>query len=96
MPRSIGQPITVTNGQPQREVERFQVFVSYDAAGVPHFTFQAFTVIRLRDVQGNIINQQPGLSQLTNLDDGQIQSLTAVRNAFVAILTKLDTLPDPT
>ncbi len=93
MPRPIGSPITVTNGQPQREVERFQVFVTYDAAGVPHFQFQAFTLIRLRDAQGAIVYQQPGLKQLVDLADADVPA--AQRTQFTAILTKLDTLQDP-
>ena len=91
--RPYGNPITVNNGQPQREVERFQAFVSYANDGTPQFYFQAFTVIRLRAADGSIINQQPGLSQLVSLNDPQIPA--PVRTAFTAILAKLDTLPDP-
>jgi hypothetical protein len=94
MPKATGQPITISNGQPQREVERFQVFVSYDNDGTPRFTFQAFTMVRLRDGTGAIVHQEPGLSQLVSLADAQVP--TPVRTAFTAILNKLDTLPDPT
>ncbi len=93
MPKPYGNPITVTNGQPQREVERFQVFVSYDNDGTPRFSFQAFTVVRLRAPDGSLIHQQPGMSQLVSLTDAQIP--VPVRTAFAAILAKLDTLPDP-
>ena len=93
MPKNYGPPITISNGQPQREVERFQVFVSYNAAGVPAFTFQAFTTIRLRDAGGNVIQQDNKITPLISLDDAQIPA--PVRTAFVAIVNKLDTLPDP-
>ena len=93
MPKPSGQPVTISNGQPQREVERFQVFVSYNAAGVPAFTFQAFTTIRLRDAGGNVIQQDNQIKQLVALDDAQIPA--PVRTAFVAIVNKLDTLADP-
>lgn len=90
MPKSIGSPITISNGQPQREVERFQVFVSYDTAGVPSFSFQAFGTIRLRDGSGNVIHQDNKVSPLISLDDASIPA--PVRTAFVSIVNKLDTL----
>ncbi len=93
MPRPYGNTITVTNGQPQREVERFQAFITYANDGTPQFTFQAFTVVRLRSADGQIIHQEPSLSQLVSLTDAQIPA--PVRTAFNAILSKLDTLPDP-
>lgn len=94
MSRPTGTPITITNGQPQREVERFQVFVTYDNAGTPHFSFQAFTVVRLRAADGSLIHQEPGLTQLVSFDDTTLPS--QLRTQFTATVTKLDTLPDPT
>lgn len=93
MPRPTGSPITVTNGQPQREVARFQVDVSYDAAGVPHFAFQAFGVIRLRDAAGNIVWQGDQIKLIADLADGAIPA--GVRTSFTTILTRLDQTADP-
>ncbi len=93
MPRPIGQPITVTNGQPQREVARFQTEVLYDPDGTPRFQFQAFTVNRLRDAQGAIIWQGEHIRPLVNLVDAQIPA--ALRTSFTAILTRLDQIADP-
>lgn len=89
MPKSIGPPITISNGQPQREVERFQVFVSYDTAGVPSFSFQAFGVLRLRRADGTLIHQDD-MQPIISLSDAELP--TPVRTAFTAIVTKLDTL----
>ncbi len=94
MPKATGSPITISNGQPQREVERFQAFVTYANDGTPQFSFQAYSVIRLRAADGSLIHQEPGLSQLVSLSDAQIPA--PVRTAFTAILNRLDTLPDPT
>lgn len=94
MPRPIGQPITVTNGQPQREVARFQVEVSYDADGTPRFQFQAFTVNRLRDGAGEIIWQGEHIRPLISLADAAVPA--AVRTSFTQIITRLDQIADPT
>lgn len=94
MPRPSGPPITVTNGQPQREVERFHVFVTYDAAMVPHFTFQAHGVVRLRDGAGGIVWQSDNIKPLVSLNDSQIPA--GARADFVAIVNKLDQMADPT
>lgn len=88
MPKAVGSPITVSNGQPQREVQRFQVEVSYDAAGVPHFTFDGFGVVRLRDAAGAIVYQDPSLIQISHLADAAIP--TAARTWFTSICTYLD------
>jgi hypothetical protein len=92
MPRPTGSPITVTNGQPQREVERFQVFVSYDPDGTPRFRFQAFGVIRLRDFQGAIVWQGENVKRIVDLFDAAIPA--GVRTSFAAILTRLDQTDD--
>jgi hypothetical protein len=94
MPRATGSPITVNNGQPQREVERFQVFVTYDPDGTPRFDFQAFAVVRLRDGAGAIIWQGEHIKQLVNLADAAVPAV--VRTAFTSILTRLDQIADPT
>lgn len=93
MPRPIGSPITVTNGQPQREVERFQVFVSYDASGTPIFRLQAHTVKRLRDGAGLLIYQQPGLDVLITYEDATLPA--PQRAQLIGLLNKFDTLADP-
>ncbi len=94
MPRPTGSPITVTNGQPQREVARFQVEVSYDPDGTPRFQFAAFTVNRLRDGAGAIIWQGEHIRQLVSLADAAVPA--TVRTAITSILTRLDQIADPT
>lgn len=92
MPRPSGPPITVTNGQPQREVERFQVFVTYDPDGTARFQFQAFAVTRLRDASGAIVWQRDELRQIANLSDAQIPA--PVRTSFTTIINRLDQIAD--
>lgn len=93
MPKSTGTPVTiaVTNGQPQREVSRFVVDVTYDSAGVPHFAFQGLGVVRLRDGTGAIVldNIVPA-TVIESLSDAQLPA--GVRTAFTNICNHLDTI----
>lgn len=92
MPRPSGPPVNIS-GQPQREVVRFHVDVAFDAAGAPTFRFEGYTQVRLRDVAGNIVWQAENPRQLVNLQNAQIPA--PVRSDFLAILARLDALPDP-
>lgn len=95
MPRPTGSPVTVTitNGQPMREVVRFTADVTYDATGVPAFVFTAHTAVRLRDAGGNIVQDDKAYKQLVTLNDAAIPA--NVRASFTSILNRLDTLADP-
>jgi hypothetical protein len=93
MPKAIGNPVTiaVTNGQPQREVARFVVDVTYDSAGSPHFAFQGIGVVRLRDSAGNIVvDNITAAAVIETLSDAQLPA--GIRTAFTNICTHLDTV----
>ena len=87
MPKAIGSPITISNGQPQREVTHFNVSVSYDAAGVETFTFNAFARNRLRSAAGGVIYESDQ-SQFLTLSDAQLPA--QVKTAFATITNRLD------
>lgn len=89
MPKPIGPPITITNGQPQREVSHYNVTVMYDTAGVATFLFNSFSCIRLRASDGSVI-YETDQAPLISLADGQIPAV--MKNAFNAIVTRLDTV----
>jgi hypothetical protein len=89
MPKITGSPITISNGQPQREVTHFNVTVSYYAAGVPSFTFNAFSRNRLRAADGSVLYESDQTQFLTLPD----VSLPAnVKTALIAVVNKLDTI----
>lgn len=90
MPKAIGSPIPGTTFQPQREVSRFQVDVTYDTSGVPHFTFSAFGILNTRDASGNILATNPTYIPIVTQPDASVG--TAERNVFTQICTLLDTL----
>jgi hypothetical protein len=89
MPKIAGSPVTISNGQPQREVSHFNVSVSYDTAGVATFTFNAFGTLRLRAADGTLIHEDEQ-KQFLSLADAQLPS--NVKTALIAVVAKLDTL----
>jgi hypothetical protein len=89
MPKAIGTPITITAGQPQREVTRFTVDVTYDAAGVPHLSATGHGQIRVRDSGGNIVFNDPTFVLIGTYADAQITG--TVRTGFLNAITFLDT-----
>lgn len=92
MPKPTGTPITVTNGQPQREVCRFTVDVAYvEIAGVltPQFVFTSWGQIRLRDASGNIVWQDPTFVSISTFTDATLPP--AARPWFLSICSYLDT-----
>lgn len=95
MPRPIGSPVTVTitNGQPMREVVRFTADISYATDGTPVLSFSAHSSIRLRTAAGVIVQDDKQYKPLASFDDTSMPA--QLRTALVNILTRLDTLPDP-
>lgn len=88
MPRQTGSPVTITSGQPQREVTHFNVSVTY-TNGVPSFSFNAFGTVRLRAADDSIVFEQEQ-KQFIALSDAQIPA--PVKASFVNIVTRLDTI----
>lgn len=89
MPKNVGSPITITGGQPQREVARITVDVTYDTAGVPHLTATGHGVIRVRDAGGSIVFDEPQLILIGSYVDSQITG--TVRTGFLNAIAFLDT-----
>lgn len=88
MPKQTGSPVTITSGQPQREVTHFNVSVTY-SDGTPAFNFNAFGTVRLRAADDSIIFEQEQ-KQFISLSDAQIPA--PVRATFNAIINRLDTI----
>lgn len=89
MPKITGSPVTISNGQQQREVSHFNVTVSYDTAGVATFTFNAFSRNRLRAADGSVLYESDQTQFLT-LPDASLPA--NVKTALIAVVNKLDTL----
>ena len=88
MPKTTGTPITITAGQPQREVTHFNVSVTY-AAGVPSFQVNAFGTVRLRAVDDSIIYQEEQ-KQFTAMSDAQLH--TQIKSSLNTIIGRIDTI----
>ena len=89
MPKIIGSPITISNGQPQREVTHFNVSVSYDLAGARTFSFNAFGRTRLRAADGSVLTESDQF-QFLSLPDAGIPAL--YKTGFGSIVDRLDTV----
>ena len=89
MPKNAGLPITISNGQPQREVTHFNVTVSYDLAGVRTFSFNAFARTRLRAVDGSVLTESDQ-TQFISLVDAMIPA--QFKTGFGNIVDRLDTV----
>ena len=89
MPKNTGLPITISNGQPQREVTHFNVTVSYDTAGVRTFSFNAFSRTRLRAVDGSVLTESDQ-AQFVSLGDAMIPA--QFKTGFGNIVDRLDTV----
>jgi hypothetical protein len=90
MAKAIGSPVTITNGQRQREVIGINIAVTWDNAGKPSFNLTAIGEIRIRDAGGNIIWFDPQAVQIGPVTNGQLpaSAITGLTNA----VAKLDTL----
>lgn len=88
MPKQTGSPVTITSGQPQREVTHFNVSVTY-AAGAPSFIFNAFSTVRLRASDDSIVFEKTQ-EQFLSLSDAQLPA--PVKAAFVNVINRLDTV----
>lgn len=89
MPKVIGPPVTISNGQPQREVTHFNASVSYDTAGVRTFTFNAFGRTRLRAADGSVITESDQF-QFVSLPDASIPA--QFKTGLGTIVDRLDTV----
>ena len=89
MPKNAGLPVTISNGQPQREVTHYNISVFYDTAGVRTFTFNAFARTRLRAADGSVLTESDQ-TQFVSLVDAMIPAL--YKTGFGNIVDKLDTI----
>jgi hypothetical protein len=92
MPKPQGSPITVTDGQPQREVCRFSVDTVYAPVNgvlVPQFSFSSYGETKLRDANFNILWQDPTFIPISQFSDANLPS--AARSWFQQICAYLDT-----
>jgi hypothetical protein len=70
MPKNTGSPVTISNGQPQREVTHYNTTVFYDTAGVRTFAFNAFGRTRLRAADGSVLYESDQFQFLSLADAG--------------------------
>ena len=89
MPKTAGTPITITAGQPQREVTHFNVSVAYDSTGLATFGLNAFGTVRLRATDGTVVYQEEQ-KQFTAMSDAQLH--TQIKSSLNTIISRLDAL----
>lgn len=89
MPKNIGTPITITGGQPEREVVRITLDVTYTTGLVPVLTATGHGQIRVRDAGGNIVFNDSTFVPIGTYQDAQITG--AVRTGFLNAINFLDT-----
>ena len=89
MPKNTGSPVTISNGQPQREVTHYNISVFYDTAGVRTFTFNAFARTRLRAADGSMLTESDQF-QFVSLADAGIPA--QFKTGFGNIVDRLDTV----
>lgn len=91
MPKPVGSPINITNGQRMREVTSFTVNVSYAGNGTVSFVFHGHARERLRNAQGVVIWENTDAKQMADLQHNQIPA--PVRASFQSIVDQMDNLP---
>lgn len=89
MPKNVGSPITITGAQPEREVVRVTLDVTYTPGLVPVLTATGHGQIRVRDGAGNIVFNDPTFVPIGIYQDAQITG--AIRTGFLNAIAFLDT-----